>query len=349
MALTLLHLVVFVGVWVAAHSQPCAVNSICFAIDESGSVSQADFDKEKSAVVDVATRIQSIDTALGISPRFGAIAFDGNVQPVSPLTTSLSAFTTTVNGFSSRFGGDTRYAPALQACQSLLSGQTGVRVIVLLTDGAPSDATAATTAANAIKSTPNTFLVTVGVNLAASGKTLLQGLASGPEYFVDATSFVDLQQKTGDIVAAMCPPPVCPKTNFCRFSLTPGGIIVRKGGSFIVGVVGGSREASVRVGSSYIPISQWSPPGLAQHFSSSFFKTYSTVYPSMRSGVGYETAQQNQGNFLDMACVRLPFAAYQILDTNGNVISNINTNDPRDCVDFQVDFPTPYDTATQRG
>uniref|UniRef100_A0A7S1XH88 VWFA domain-containing protein n=1 Tax=Compsopogon caeruleus TaxID=31354 RepID=A0A7S1XH88_9RHOD len=338
---------VFLGLWTAALAQQCPINSICFAIDESGSISGTQFIAENTAVKNVADSIESISISLGISTTYGAVGFSSSANVVSPLT-NLATFKGNVDS-NPKSGGGTSYGPALQQCRNLIGPQAGVRVIVLVTDGQPSDPAAATSEANIIKSLPNTFLVTIGVGLTSTATTLLRDLASGPEFFVGSTDFSTLTTQTGKILQAICPPPICPKSNFCRFRLTPQGIIVRKGKSFIVGVVGGSREASVRVGGSFVKISQWTPQGLAQRFSPSFFKTFSTVFPSMRSGVGYETPQRNQADFLDMSCVRLPFAAYQKLDSSGNVIDNVNTEDPRDCVDFQVEFPTAFDKATQTG
>eukprot|EP00181_Compsopogon_caeruleus_P004781 CAMPEP_0184677494 /NCGR_PEP_ID=MMETSP0312-20130426/77_1 /TAXON_ID=31354 /ORGANISM="Compsopogon coeruleus, Strain SAG 36.94" /LENGTH=348 /DNA_ID=CAMNT_0027125401 /DNA_START=33 /DNA_END=1079 /DNA_ORIENTATION=+ len=337
----------FIQVSTIVIAQPCSINNICFAIDESGSIQPSQFTQENQAVKDVASAIETISMGLRIQTKYGAVGFDTSATVVSSLT-DLATFERNIDS-NPQSGGGTSYTPALQLCRSLLSSQTGVSVIVLVTDGQPQDATAAIMEATAIKRLPNTYLATIGVGLRGSAATLLQNLSSGPGYFVSTTSFSDLTTKTGEIVQAACQNQSCPSSNYCRFRLTSGGIIVRKGNLFIVGVVGGSREASVRVGTSYVKISQWAPPGLTQRFSPSFFKTYSTVVPHMRSGVGYETPQQNQAAFLDMSCVRLPFAAYQILDTNGNVINNVNTIDPRDCVDFQVDFPTAFDQATQTG
>eukprot|EP00181_Compsopogon_caeruleus_P003254 CAMPEP_0184685160 /NCGR_PEP_ID=MMETSP0312-20130426/17911_1 /TAXON_ID=31354 /ORGANISM="Compsopogon coeruleus, Strain SAG 36.94" /LENGTH=346 /DNA_ID=CAMNT_0027138981 /DNA_START=48 /DNA_END=1088 /DNA_ORIENTATION=- len=345
MALNLAVGLVTVSLWALGISQLCTINNICFAIDESGSISDTQFTAETNVVLGVARALDMISKARGTQTKYAAIDFGATESTVSSLT-DLASFEQNVSHNPHRKDPDTLYAPALERCGSLLSGASGVRTIVLVTDGVPSDGTAAIAAANALKSMPNTFVITVGVGL-SSGASLLQSLASGPGFYAEASSFSDL--KVQEVVRAICPEPKCPASAYCRFRLTSGGIIQRKDNSFIVGVVGGSREASILVGGSFVRISQWSPAGLRQNFSPSFFKTFALAVPSMRSGVGYETAQQNQNEFIDLACVRLPFAAYQIINTAGFVIDNVNTNDPRECVEFQANFPSAYDRATQTG
>eukprot|EP00181_Compsopogon_caeruleus_P000402 CAMPEP_0184678558 /NCGR_PEP_ID=MMETSP0312-20130426/1305_1 /TAXON_ID=31354 /ORGANISM="Compsopogon coeruleus, Strain SAG 36.94" /LENGTH=377 /DNA_ID=CAMNT_0027127377 /DNA_START=372 /DNA_END=1505 /DNA_ORIENTATION=- len=337
-------LLLWVSVAVVVTAQPCAVNNICFAIDESGSIDATEFQTESNAVGTIATRIDSISSSVGITTKYGAYGFSDRVKLISPLAqlpSLLAAITA-----NTQTPGATYTGAALTSCRTLLSSASGVRVVVLVTDGVPTDDPGP--AAAAIKAN-NIKLVTVGVGVTATAEALLKSLSSGPGFYINADNFTDLTTKISPIVQAICPTPSpCPTTN-CRFALSSGGTIVRKGGIFITGVVGGTREAKIRDSTSgtYIPISQWSPPGLRQRFSPSFFKTFATVKPTMRSGVGYETPQQNQAEFLDYSCVILPFAAYQILDAAGNVINNVNTNDPLDCVSFQTDFPSAYDQATQ--
>lgn len=88
-----------------------------------------------------------------------------------------------------------------------------------------------------------------------------------------------------------------------------------------------------------IPISKYKRIGLKQSFSPSFFKSYNvytTAGGPALSGVGHETPQQNQANFLKWKCWALPIRAYQVLDKNGNVVANKHPrgNPLRDCVSF---------------
>lgn len=97
------------------------------------------------------------------------------------------------------------------------------------------------------------------------------------------------------------------------------------------------RPASDRPFSS---ISSFNPPSLGQSFSSSFFKTYSTL--SNFSAIGHETPQQNQSLFLQGACIALPITSFQILGAHHRVIRNVRTPARPfvDCVSFTVSKAT---------
>lgn len=105
-----------------------------------------------------------------------------------------------------------------------------------------------------------------------------------------------------------------------------------------VGVVGGSGEALfVASGGDVTPISEWRPVGLRQPFSPSFLKTNTLQAVSniaRYSGVGAETAQQNQGAFLKGRCFALPLRAWQLIGNDGVVEDNIFTrhDNTNDCV-----------------
>jgi hypothetical protein len=114
-----------------------------------------------------------------------------------------------------------------------------------------------------------------------------------------------------------------------------GPAICDKYGQVCVGHVDSTGEAYVV---DYDPkrISQWSPSGLKQNFSPSFFKSYGL--PDGRSSVGHEVPQQNQGNFLHNRCFILPLTAYQVLNKPGGVvIDNIHpqpSTSLTDCIAF---------------
>jgi hypothetical protein len=109
-----------------------------------------------------------------------------------------------------------------------------------------------------------------------------------------------------------------------------------------VGHVDSTGEAYVYKYGQFIPISQYSPSGLNQNFSPSFFKSFGYdkyhSYWHDLSGVGHETPQQNQADFLHGKCFILPLTAYQVLDRPyGNVIDNVHPSNPyHDCVAFTV-------------
>ncbi len=109
-----------------------------------------------------------------------------------------------------------------------------------------------------------------------------------------------------------------------------------------VGVVGESDEAYlVEFGREprFTAISKWRPPGLRQHFSSSFFKTVTlrrNSYYLKHSGVARETFQQNQRDFLDRRCFIRSVQTWQELDRFGRVVINRPSDDWADCVAFRT-------------
>lgn len=114
-------------------------------------------------------------------------------------------------------------------------------------------------------------------------------------------------------------------------------------GKPIVGHVDSTGEARVvlRHGKT-VPISKWHPWGLKQKFSPSFFKSYNvkSYFKGKKlyfSGIGHETPQQNQKNFLSRRCFFVPLTAYQVLDHKGNVVDNRHPRNPYvDCVAFKT-------------
>jgi hypothetical protein len=116
-------------------------------------------------------------------------------------------------------------------------------------------------------------------------------------------------------------PGTCGKT--CRFTFCPAKAdfhfpigkpdiavtpaICDATGQVVVGHVGATSEAYVaNSNAGAVPISSFSPSGLRQKFSPSFFKSFGLTDGSGLSGVGHETPQQNQASYLDKLCVILP-------------------------------------------
>lgn len=114
-------------------------------------------------------------------------------------------------------------------------------------------------------------------------------------------------------------------------------------GAINVGHVDSTGEAYIRDNYQYIPISQYAPDGLQQRFSPSFFKSYGIYdYGKDLSGIGHETPQTNQVQYLNNLCVSVPLTAYQVLDRPyGNVIDNRHPSDRyTDCVSFTTYVPS---------
>ena len=196
-----------------------------------------------------------------------------------------------------------------------------------------------------MKSTPSSAL-TVALALSLASLTLASSCYTRCRFrFCDGSTVFD-------------PKAYAPDTPFT-------GPICDKYGKIHVGAVDESGEALVRArpyyGKHFVPISKYYPHGLKQHFTPSFFKTYSIpghytlkhglkyyspyhkydyYTPHKYSGVGHETSQQGQIHFLNNKCIILPLKKYQVLDKYGRyVIDNVNTHNVyHDCVAFKVQF-----------
>jgi hypothetical protein len=142
---------------------------------------------------------------------------------------------------------------------------------------------------------------------------------------------------------------------FCPYqaSITPGtpdrplsGAICSRDPTVIVGHVDETGEALLAATAGTVPISQYAPAGLRQRFPPSFWKAYGLpVQPGGTdlSGVGHETPQQNQADFLAGSCFVLPLREYQVLNrVGGSVIANVRTSQPLvQCVAFSVGASNP--------
>jgi hypothetical protein len=142
---------------------------------------------------------------------------------------------------------------------------------------------------------------------------------------------------------------------FCPYqaSITPGtpdrplsGAICSRDPTVVVGHVDETGEALLATPAGTVPISQYAPAGLRQRFPPSFWKAYGLpVQPGGTdlSGVGHETPQQNQADFLAGSCFVLPLREYQVLNrVGGSVIANVRTSQPLvQCVAFSVGASNP--------
>jgi len=109
------------------------------------------------------------------------------------------------------------------------------------------------------------------------------------------------------------------------------GPICRDG--VLIGHVDSAGEALV---DGVTPISQWTPTGLLQKFPSSFFKPYGIyTFDYEVSGIGHETPQRNQADFIPGHCYELPLVSYQVLNADYTVLNNFGGN-PSDCISFSL-------------
>jgi hypothetical protein len=138
--------------------------------------------------------------AAALTQQFALVTFATNVQTLSPLTSASNALSALAGIDYS--GGSTNTGGAIDRCRTILgTGSDPERVTVLITDGNPTNPTAATTAANIYKNGGGT-LATVFVQnefTNQASEDFLAGLASPGLNFT--ASFDDLLALVDRVVA----------------------------------------------------------------------------------------------------------------------------------------------------
>lgn len=182
----------------------CNRAKICYAIDESGSISGSEFDQELEVVVGI-THVYS---AFAPTSYFSAVGFGSTwsipeVSTVQSLTTDVDTFVASVEG-NSQSGGLTPIGPALSKCHEELKKFNAClpRIIVLLTDGYGNLGPSGTSVADMIKD-DNMKIVTVGIGSSVNSGNLME-IATVPGYYVPITDFETLGAEIGTISKKIC-------------------------------------------------------------------------------------------------------------------------------------------------
>mmetsp|Transcript_52749 Transcript_52749/g.129428 ORF Transcript_52749/g.129428 Transcript_52749/m.129428 type:complete len:296 (+) Transcript_52749:99-986(+) len=217
--------------------QQCEINFVCFAFDESGSISSSEYEIQRNAILDITKELDSF-LMNSVQTQYGAYGWSTSARLVSDFT-SLADFITTVSS-ASRSSGGTNIASGLEACSSAMGSFAGVRILVLLTDGADLFSTdqQLLDLADSIKS-DGVRIVTVGIGNGVQAE-LLEGIASAPEFYISPDDFDGLAGATTEIAEQTCelagtpspsasPPeptnntcPCSPKPNKTCYTLRPG-------------------------------------------------------------------------------------------------------------------------------
>ena len=108
----------------------CPPTKICFAIDESGSINDDEFDLQTGALIDI------VDSFLSCSPgsSFAAAGFSSDAHRISRLTTNIDNFKNKLRR-NDQVKGYTSSGSGLIKCSDELENESDPRVIVLITDG----------------------------------------------------------------------------------------------------------------------------------------------------------------------------------------------------------------------
>lgn len=175
----------------------CRSTNLCFALDESGSISFPNFVTMTETVNDIVDRY--VDIAPGT--YFAAVSFGFSALIVSNLTFNVTNFKETINenqhtaDFTEHIGG------ALRLCSELLSEQAGQQVILVFADGQDGRGEAREAAVEL--QDKGVTIATVGIGSGAD-RDLLRDIASRSSLYTDVSDFSDLADSIISITDTIC-------------------------------------------------------------------------------------------------------------------------------------------------
>lgn len=180
----------------------CGPLSICYAVDESGSIDSAEYTSQVNALVNLTTQFD----ILAPGSSFAASAFSYRVQTISNLTSNVVSFISTLETHN-RLSGGTNIPLGLSACGPLLTtGDSTVpaaRVIVLVTDGNGGNPVPV---AESFKN-QGIYIITIGVSTGVNDGQLRQ-VASVPSAYTPIGSFSAFSSMLDTVLKDLCSVPV---------------------------------------------------------------------------------------------------------------------------------------------
>lgn len=312
-------------------NRKCPINSVCFAVDQSGSV-RGFYPQEQQFVVEIAREIASRTSGT----LYSAYGFSSGSRAIQTSTPDLeNTFIPAVNKPVNPIGG-TNMGRGLSACFNEIKNNQGNRLIVLVTDGIDNGSPRASMVAPDIK-VAGVSIVTVGIGNSIQ-ESYLEGLASGPEFFVKSSSFSTLLSKVVDVVEGSCKAAVTPRPTapdvcaeaydacdfkFVRRDTVPTFSVTGKSDKpFTPKIV--SRMNGERIGvlnsNGIVPefiladgsVQDITEAGASPKFRPTHFKPFSKKKKN-GSGIGHQKYHGNQKMIARGQCIRVYFSTYQVL------------------------------------
>lgn len=356
-----------------AKTEFCPINSVCFAIDHSGSISPPQYVQELKFVGNIATEISKRST----NTLYSAYGFSSGSFLMQSSTKDLKGeFLPKVLNFKKITGG-TKMRQGMQNCFDEIKGNGGNRLIVLITDGSDRSKPDALSIAPTIKST-GISIVTVGIGNKIE-EQYLKDIASGPGSFIKSDDFSSLLKNVIDVVEHSCKVVSSPKPKPSKKPSKKPKKPKRKGGdgcarayrncgfafegkrkvptfsvtgkpdvaftSLIVSRTKGEKlgvlntngivpEFISKDGSSRPITSFASPPFTPTHFKPLTIAGHGSMDGS---GIGHQTYHGDQEMLARHRCIRVWFTTYQVFTgKNPPQVNNINVDkSDKKCVVFK--------------
>lgn len=310
----------------------CPLTSVCFAVDESGSIGQPQFAEELRFVNSIASTIA--DRAENV--EYSAVFFSTRARVRETGTQSLSDFQNTVSSTVQAARG-TDITAGLNLCLEQISENPGIKIIVVLTDGISRPNPVST--ANSINAMEDISIVSVGIGPNVNANTL-RDVAARPEFFL-STRFDELPTAVLGVVSNVCSaavPPIdgCQNAfNGCDFrfqgvkglptfelpkkpdfAFTPRIISTVAGENLGVLNTNNIIPEFIMENGAVTNITMSGNP----NFTPTHFKPFNIPNTS-GSGIGHQTFHGNQFMQAKPRCVRVFFTEFQTLIANTDFVA----------------------------
>lgn len=342
----------------------CSINIVCYALDQSGSISRSEYIEEQDFLIGVAAQVE---TESAVSPFNSAVAFSSSAQVIQTLTSNVTEFEEAIKQ-PRIFNGGTVISAGLTVCRNQVSKMSGNRVIVLLTDGR-GDETASIQVADSAKA-EGIDIITVGIGNSVN-EDFLRQIATTPEFYLSA-EFDVLNQDIPGLVQAICTIPEIadvpdvpevttlpspPVRNACKkaydecdfmfaglFRLPKFNISGKADISFTPRIVAKDVMVSIVVlNTNNIPVEFIGSDGSVnaiskfgdQPFTSTVFKPF-WIPKDRGSGIGHETFEGNQKSIVGDKCVRVVFTHFQEFRQGSSGNQNNVPRSKNACVVFRT-------------
>lgn len=192
----------------------CPAAAVCFAVDESGSISKTSFMLQSN----VLAGITSVFSTFAPQSMFAGVGFADEAHVFQSLTFNPGMIMDAFLSNKQRTGGSSS-GSALLRCGDILKGVPGPKVIVLIADGDDNKQPIGKDVASMVKAM-GIRIVTAGVgDTASENLKLIASPDTGKEYFTAVSKFPVFSQAIGPIMKHMCsagaqwtpvpPPPSC--------------------------------------------------------------------------------------------------------------------------------------------
>ncbi len=193
-------LVLFTSLALPSVAKPnCDLRAICYALDQSGSISDVHYSVLQRFTVGSARAFDAL-SRVGIRTEYSAIAFSFESVTIAPPTFELESVFVPAIHKPRKFRSSTNIYSGLRDCFEILqAAPPGARALVLVTDGAHNRG-----GANPIGDIHDADIAVVSVGVGSRvNATALEMYATEPRFFVPAT-FGNLPDLGAAVVTAAC-------------------------------------------------------------------------------------------------------------------------------------------------